>query len=59
MSAQPSDATDTNPTVGIDAQEYDRYAALSTENQEVIIYDLAIETAWIQSDVVVELEGHR
>jgi hypothetical protein len=59
MSATPTDPSDTNPTVGIDAQEYDRYAALSTADEDVIIYDLDIETAWLQSDVVVDLESHR
>ncbi|MFQ3294882.1 MAG: hypothetical protein ACI9EZ_001656 [Halobacteriales archaeon] len=59
MSAQPSDTTNTNPTVGIDAQNYDRYASLATENDEIIVNDLERETAWIQSDSAVELREHR
>jgi len=59
MSATPSSPTDHNPTVGVDAQDYDRYADLTTADGEVIVYDLDVETAWIQSDVAVDLKTHR
>lgn len=59
MSATPSNPTDRDPTVGIDAQDYDRYASLTTVTDHVIVYDLDVETAWIQSDVGADLEKHR
>lgn len=59
MSATPSNPADGNPTVGIDAREYDRYADLTTANGEVILYDIDVETAWIQSDLAFDLESRR
>ncbi|MFT4889688.1 MAG: hypothetical protein ACI9YT_000599 [Halobacteriales archaeon] len=59
MSATSSNPADGNPTVGIDAREYDRYADLTTASGDVILYDRDVETAWIQSDVAIDLENHR
>lgn len=59
MSAQPSDTPDTNTTVGIDAQNYDRYASLATETDELIVYEHEKDAAWIQSDSAVELRERR
>lgn len=42
-------------TMGPDAQRYDRYATVTTDDDEVILYDIDEETAWLQSDTAVSL----
>lgn len=37
-------------TIGADVVELSRYANISLENGEVVIYDVDNEDAWIQSD---------
>ena len=37
-------------TIGSDVVELSRYADISLENGEVVIYDVDNEDAWIQSD---------
>jgi len=41
-------------TVGVDAPPLDRYEQIAL-NDGILIYDTDEETAWLQSDVVVEL----
>lgn len=38
-------------TVGIDAISLDAFAAVDTDDGEMIVYDRENEDAWIQSDV--------
>jgi len=41
-------------TVGVDAPPLDRYEQIALDDG-ILIYDTDEETAWLQSDVVVEL----
>lgn len=41
-------------TVGLDAAPLDRYEQVTLEDG-ILIYDTENETAWLQSDVTVEL----
>ncbi len=58
MSNAPSD-TDESPELSIDPPETpldsERYAHLSLDNGEVVIYDRDDPDMWVQSDFVVEL----
>lgn len=42
-------------TMGPDAQEYSRYALVTILEDQVILYDIDEEEAWIQSDTAVRL----
>ena len=58
MSSAPSD-TDETPRSSIEPPETpldsERYAHLSLDNGEVVIYDREDPDMWVQSDLVVEL----
>jgi len=43
-------------TVGLDAMDLQRYADVTLENGETIIYDQDEESAWIQSASAIGLE---
>ncbi|MFD1564477.1 hypothetical protein ACFR99_13075 [Haloarchaeobius amylolyticus] len=38
------------PTIGVDAAPLERYSAVQTETDQLIVYDEQEEDAWIQSD---------
>lgn len=40
-----------------DAHDDKRYGAIETGDGDVVIYDRDNETAWLQSDTMVELSG--
>lgn len=42
-------------TMGPDAQEYGRYALATIQEDQVILYDIEDEEAWIQSDTALLL----
>lgn len=44
------------PTIGVDAEDLERFTALTTDDGDVVIYDEEVEDAWIQSDVHLALE---
>lgn len=56
MSAQPAKDDDQFVTIGVDAQDMHRYAELTLENGEVLIYDRENENAWFQSESAIQLE---
>lgn len=56
MSVRTSDDEARYRTVGMDAAELQRYADVTLENGEVIIYDEDNEAAWIQSESAIGLE---
>jgi hypothetical protein len=39
------------PTVGVDASPLERFAAVETDDGEMLVYDTDGEDAWIQSDL--------
>jgi len=55
MSVRTDDDETRYRTVGMDATELQRYADVSLENGEVIIYDRDNEAAWIQSESAIGL----
>jgi len=55
MSVRTDDDEIRYRTVGMDATELQRYADVSLENGEVIIYDRDNEAAWIQSESAIGL----
>lgn len=44
------------PTVGADAPELDRFAAVETDGGDLLVYDEDEEGAWLQSDVYYSLD---
>lgn len=56
MSVQPKDDDEGFVTLGVDAQEMDRYADLTLENDETLIYDRDDEDAWIQAEFAIRLD---
>lgn len=54
MSVQPTD--DDYVTLGVDAREMDRYADVTLENGDVLVYDRDEEDAWIQAEFAIGLE---
>lgn len=56
MSETSTDDADEYTTVGPDAAGYDRYAAVSLADGELLLYDRDEEDAWLQSDAPVDLE---
>lgn len=55
MSARTDDGSDYT-TVGVDAPRMERYADLTTEDGDVLVYDQDNEDAWIQSDTALRRE---
>jgi hypothetical protein len=55
MPARPKNDTEYN-TVGVDAAELRRYAAIRLDSGDVVIYDEDSESAWIQSPSAIGLE---
>ncbi|MFA9418247.1 hypothetical protein [Natrinema sp. HArc-T2] len=47
-----TDTTHSNqqPTIGVDAALLERYSAVQTETDQLIVYDERDDDAWIQSD---------
>lgn len=43
-------------TIGPDAQDLRRYADLSLETGEIVIYDRSANQAWIQSKAAIDLD---
>jgi len=41
---------DQQPTIGVDAAPLERYSAIQTETDQLIVYNEQNEDAWIQSD---------
>jgi hypothetical protein len=58
MSVRTGDDTEYR-TVGMDAAELQRYADVSLENGEVVVYDRDNEAAWLQSESAIGLEFMR
>jgi len=56
MSVRTDDDETQYRTVGMDATELQRYADVTLETGEVIIYDQDNEAAWIQSESAIGLE---
>jgi len=56
MSVRTDDDETQYRTVGMDATELERYADVTLENGEVIIYDQDNEAAWVQSESAIGLE---
>lgn len=56
MSVQPTDADDGYATLGVDAREMDRYADITLDNGETLVYDLEDEDAWIQAEFAISIE---
>lgn len=54
--AVPTRADSEYQTIGVDAAELQRYAEVTLENGEVVIYDQENENAWIQSPSALGLE---
>lgn len=50
---------DAEPTMGPDALDYDRYGAVETADDDLIVYDLDQNEAWVQSSVHVTLDANR
>lgn len=50
---------DAEPTMGPNALDYDRYGAVETAEDDLIVYDLQQNEAWVQSSVHVTLEENR
>lgn len=49
--AAPSTCPSENcPTLGVDAVSLDEFAAVETNDGELLVYDTGNEDAWIQSD---------
>ena len=46
---------DRSPTSGPETERYDRYRSVITDDDEVMIYDVDIGAAWIQSKYAVQL----
>lgn len=44
-------------TIGPDAVEYRRFAAVRFEDGDLLVYDDDTEDAWVKSDVTVDLAG--
>lgn len=57
MSVRADDEDTEYQTVGVDAAEIKRYAAVTVEDSEVLIYDRDNEDAWIQSPTACSLEA--
>jgi hypothetical protein len=49
MSTETRCADGDCPTVGVDASALERFAAVETEDAEMLVYDTDGEDAWIQS----------
>ncbi len=45
-------------SVGVDAVSLERFADLTTENGDLLVYDETIEDAWIQSDLYVRRDSY-
>jgi len=56
MSVRTDDEETRYRTVGMDAAELERYADVTLENGDVIVYDQDNEAAWIQSPSAIGLE---
>jgi hypothetical protein len=57
MSVSPSsDDGNTFATVGIDAPDLERVDSIVLENEDVLIFDVDEQDAWIQSDDYIRLE---
>jgi hypothetical protein len=56
MSVRTGDDETRYQTVETDAADLQRYAAVTLEDGEVIIYDQDNESAWIQSESAIGLE---
>lgn len=59
MSTTTEDGGTDYRTVGVDAADLERYAAVRLEDGEVIIYDRDEEDAWFQSASAIGLEFMR
>jgi hypothetical protein len=55
MSPKIRDSDDRFPTTGPDSERYDRYRLVTTGTDEAIIYDTECDDAWIQTELVVDL----
>jgi hypothetical protein len=54
MSVRTDDAE--YDTVGVDAAEMERYAEVTLDSGDVIVYDRDNEDAWIQAGTAIRLE---
>lgn len=55
MTVNAHDDTDRPATTGPDAQEYERFGAVTLEDGVLLLYSLDDEEAWIQTDAYVSL----
>lgn len=60
MTTDTETPSDEQPTLGVDAVDFDGYAAFETlDGEELILFRRTNDRAWIQSDTYVALEGER
>ena len=57
MSIEAHYPPDDCPTVGIDANPLERFADVSTDDGELLVYDRENEDAWIQSNLYYAREA--
>jgi len=50
---------DAEATMGPDALDYERYGAVETADDELIVYDVDDSGAWLQSSAFVDLGERR
>lgn len=50
---------DAEPTMGPDALDYERYGAVETGDDELIVYDVDDSAGWVQSSAFVDLGARR
>lgn len=55
ISTNDADDAEEYTTVGPEASDYERYAMVSLDDGEVLLYDRDDEDAWIQSDASVDV----
>lgn len=56
MSVRSHDDATEYDSLGVDARELLRYAAITLQDGEVLLYDQKEEDAWIQTDTAVGIE---
>jgi hypothetical protein len=56
VAARTGDGDTEYGTVGVDARELGRFADVTLEDGEVIVYDQENEDAWVQSSSAIGLE---
>lgn len=55
MTTEARTSDDAEPTMGPDALDYERYGAVETGDDELIVYDVDDSAGWVQSSAFVDL----